>query len=153
MLARGPRQKRKAQLISWSRKQMKNGSKSENCFRMSDRLWKIDRQFCKKLYIVYLWRFCQRMAEASFHFNILVISKHKIVTRVLKLTFTLAPCVFLYSGREPKFEQPEFTRELFSIAKNCLLNASSFGRKIGGLYLIYGLYFNQKTKYSITNQS
>ena len=51
------------------------------------------------------------------------------------------------SGRSPE-ELPQLASELLAIGKNIVLNTNkSFPARVGGLYLIYGLYFKQQTKY------
>ena len=54
---------------------------------------------------------------------------------------------FHFSGRSPE-ELPQLASELLAIGKNIVLNTNkSFPARVGGLYLIYGLYFKQQTKY------
>lgn len=51
------------------------------------------------------------------------------------------------SGRSPE-ELSLLASELLAIGKSIFLNTNnSFAFRIGGLYLLYGLYFKQQTKY------
>ncbi|XP_067002537.1 snRNA-activating protein complex subunit 1 [Anabrus simplex] len=52
---------------------------------------------------------------------------------------------FIYCERKSFDELVEFTEELFRIAKEFWLKPREFHNKIGGLYMLYGLYFKQPT--------
>lgn len=47
-------------------------------------------------------------------------------------------------------ELPPLVNELFSVGKHFLFLQHSLASKIGGLYLLYALYFTQLTRYLIS---
>lgn len=48
------------------------------------------------------------------------------------------------SGRNIKSEIKEFTEEVLHIAKELVININNeFSKRVGALYLLYGLYFLQ----------
>ncbi|XP_075231642.1 proximal sequence element A Pbp45 [Lycorma delicatula] len=51
----------------------------------------------------------------------------------------------IFRGRPSIYELIEFTEELFLIAKSYLFPPHSKSERIGGLYLLYGLYYRQPT--------
>lgn len=54
---------------------------------------------------------------------------------------------FVLSGRNPE-EHSQLATELLAIGKSIFLSTgNSFASRIGGLYLLYGIYFKQQTKY------
>lgn len=96
-----------------------------------------------------------RLCNASNLAPILYVVKFEHRTIIFTfLTFCFDLCnntsikkSFLCSGRSSK-ELPLLAGELLAKAKAIILNRNNeFASRVGGLYLLYGLYFTQKSKY------